>query len=46
MGQEIVVEHSKRNMASYGFGKFLTEFMEMAFTVWLYSFYVSLGVDS
>ena len=47
MGQEIVVEHSKGNMASYGFGKFLTEFMEMAFTVWLYSFYVrTIGVDS
>ena len=46
MGEEIVIEHSKLNMASYGFGKFLTEFMEMAFTVWLYSFYVGLGVDS
>jgi GPH family glycoside/pentoside/hexuronide:cation symporter len=47
MEEEIVVEHSKRNMASYGFGKFLTEFMEMAFTVWLYSFYVrTIGVDS
>lgn len=41
------IEHSKLNMASYGFGKFLTEFMEMAFTVWLYSFYVrTIGVDS
>ena len=47
MGEEIVIEHSKLNMASYGFGKFLTEFMEMAFTVWLYSFYVrTIGVDS
>ena len=47
MGEEIVVEHSRLNMASYGFGKFLTEFMEMAFTVWLYSFYVrTIGVDS
>ena len=47
MGEEIVLEHSKRNMASYGFGKFLTEFMEMAFTVWLYSFYVrTIGVKS
>ncbi len=43
----MVIEHSKLNMASYGFGKFLTEFMEMAFTVWLYSFYVrTIGVDS
>ncbi len=41
------IEHSKLNIASYGFGKFLTEFMEMAFTVWLYSFYVrTIGVDS
>ena len=41
------IQHSKLNMASYGFGKFLTEFMEMAFTVWLYSFYVrTIGVDS
>ena len=47
MGEEIEIEHSKLNMASYGFGKFLTEFMEMAFTVWLYSFYVrTIGVDS
>ncbi len=43
----MAIEHSKLNMASYGFGKFLTEFMEMAFTVWLYSFYVrTIGVDS
>ncbi|MFX0029087.1 MAG: MFS transporter [Candidatus Hermodarchaeota archaeon] len=47
MGEQIDIEHSKLNMASYGFGKFLTEFMEMAFTVWLYSFYVrTIGVDS
>jgi GPH family glycoside/pentoside/hexuronide:cation symporter len=47
MGEEIVLEHSKGNLASYGFGKFLTEFMEMAFTVWLYSFYVrTIGVKS
>jgi GPH family glycoside/pentoside/hexuronide:cation symporter len=47
MGEEIIVEHSRGNMASYGFGKFLNEFMEMAFTVWLYSFYVrTIGVDS
>jgi len=48
MGEvKLVVEHSKLNMASYGFGKFLTEFMEMAFTVWLYFFYVeTIGVDS
>jgi GPH family glycoside/pentoside/hexuronide:cation symporter len=47
MGEEVIIEHSRLNMASYGFGKFLTEFMEMAFTVWLYSFYVrTIGVDS
>ena len=47
MEKEITIEHSRLNMASYGFGKFLTEFMEMAFTVWLYSFYVrTIGVDS
>lgn len=47
MGEQVVIEHSKLNMASYGFGKFLTEFMEMAFTVWLYSFYVrTVGVKS
>ncbi|MHA2096103.1 MAG: MFS transporter [Candidatus Hodarchaeales archaeon] len=47
MGEVIEIKHSRLNMASYGFGKFLTEFMEMAFTVWLYSFYVrTIGVDS
>lgn len=47
MGEVMEIEHSKLNIASYGFGKFLTEFMEMAFTVWLYSFYVrTIGVDS
>ncbi len=47
MGEKILIEHSKLNMASYGFGKFLTEFIEMAFTVWLYFFYVeTIGVDS
>ncbi|MFW9821835.1 MAG: MFS transporter [Candidatus Thorarchaeota archaeon] len=47
MGEETEIEHSKLNMASYGFGKFLTEFVEMSFTVWLYFFYVeTIGVDS
>jgi len=47
MGEEMEIQHSKLNMASYGFGKFLNEFMEMAFTVWLYSFYVrTIGVES
>ncbi|MFX1279812.1 MAG: MFS transporter [Promethearchaeota archaeon] len=47
MGEQTFIEHSWGNMASYGFGKFLTEFMEMAFTVWLYFFYVkTVGVKS
>lgn len=46
MGENSVIEHSKLNIASYGFGKFLTEFMEMAFTAWLFYFYVrTIGVD-
>jgi len=46
MGKEIEIEHSNLNMASYGFGKFLTEFVEMAFTAWLYYFYVrTIGVE-
>ena len=46
MGEEIEIEHSNLNIASYGFSKFLNEFVEMAFTVWLYYFYVrTIGVD-
>ncbi|TXT66706.1 MAG: putative Na+/melibiose symporter-like transporter [Promethearchaeota archaeon] len=33
------LEHSKANMASYGFAKFLSEFIEMAFTSWAFYFY-------
>jgi len=44
--EENVITHSNLNMASYGFGKFLTEFIEMAFTAWLYYFYVrTIGVQ-
>jgi GPH family glycoside/pentoside/hexuronide:cation symporter len=47
MGEETEIVHSNLNMASYGFGKFLTEFVEMAFTAWLYYFYVrTIGVNS
>ena len=35
----VLVEHSKSNMASYGFGKFLNEFIEMAFTSFYFFFY-------
>jgi len=46
MGEETEIVHSKLNMASYGFGKFLTEFVEMAFTAFLYYFYVrTIGVQ-
>ena len=34
-----VIETSKLNMASYGFGKFLNEFIEMAFTSFYFFFY-------
>ncbi len=47
MGEQTEIVHSNLNMSSYGFGKFLTEFVEMAFTAWLYYFYVrTIGVDS
>ena len=35
----VLVEHSRKNMASYGFGKFLNEFIEMAFTSFYFFFY-------
>ncbi len=47
MGEETEIGHSNLNIASYGFGKFLTEFVEIAFTAWLYYFYVrTIGVDA
>jgi len=36
---EDVIQTSKLNMASYGFGKFLNEFIEMAFTSFYFFFY-------
>jgi len=36
------IRHSKKNMASYGFAKFLSEFIEMAFTTWAFAYYQSV----
>ncbi len=44
---ESELTHSKLNMASYGFSKFLSEFIEMAFATWGFAFYESvLGLNS
>ena len=41
------VIHSKLNMASYGFGKYLVEFLNMAFGTYAYFFYESeIGLES
>jgi GPH family glycoside/pentoside/hexuronide:cation symporter len=40
--KEIIIHHSKKNMASYGFAKFLSEFIEMAFTTWAFAYYQSV----
>ncbi|TFG00844.1 MAG: MFS transporter [Promethearchaeota archaeon] len=41
------LEHSKANLASYGFAKFLSEFIEMAFTTWAFFFYeTAIGLPS
>jgi len=39
---ESELTHSKLNMASYGFSKFLSEFIEMAFATWGFAFYESV----
>ncbi|MHA1731699.1 MAG: MFS transporter [Promethearchaeota archaeon] len=40
------VLHSKANMASYGFGKFLIEFIDMAFGAYAFFFYeTEIGLD-
>lgn len=42
-----VIRTSKLNMASYGFGKFLNEFIEMAFTTFYFFFYErAIGLDT
>jgi GPH family glycoside/pentoside/hexuronide:cation symporter len=44
--EETEIVHSGLNMASYGFAKFLSEFIEMAFTTWGFIFYeVTLKLD-
>jgi GPH family glycoside/pentoside/hexuronide:cation symporter len=41
------VKHSKINMASYGFGKYIVEFLNMAFGTFAYFFYESeIGLES
>jgi GPH family glycoside/pentoside/hexuronide:cation symporter len=45
--QDAEIEHSKLDMASFGFAKFLGEFIEMAFTTWAFYFYeTAIGLDS
>ncbi len=34
--KDIEIHHSKKSMASYGFGKFLAEFLNMAFGAFVY----------
>ncbi|MHA1669834.1 MAG: MFS transporter [Promethearchaeota archaeon] len=44
---ESELTHTKLNMASYGFAKFLNEFIEMAFTAWCFYFYEQvLGLET
>ena len=47
MSKEIgEVRHSKKNMASYGFGNFMNEFLAMAFGTWAFYFYeIELGLN-
>ncbi len=41
------LEHSKLEMGSYGFAKFLSEFIELAFTSWAFYFYeYTIGLQS
>ncbi len=41
------IKHSKINMASYGFGKYIVEFLNMAFGTFAYFFYESeIGLES
>ncbi|MCK4239297.1 MAG: MFS transporter, partial [Candidatus Lokiarchaeota archaeon] len=40
------IKHSKKNMASYGFGKSIVEFFDMAFGTYAFFFYESeLGLN-
>lgn len=45
--QEIGIIHSKKSMTSYGFGKFVNEFFNMAFGAFVFYFYeAELGLSS
>jgi len=48
MTSEVIeVKHSKKNMLSYGSGKFITEFFGMVFGAYVFFFYeVEIGLDS
>jgi GPH family glycoside/pentoside/hexuronide:cation symporter len=44
--KEIVIRHSKKNMASYGFGIMSREFIQMAFNVLVFFYYeVEIGLN-
>lgn len=44
--EDINIEHSKLNMASYGFGSFSREFVQMAFNVLVFFYYeVEIGLN-
>ena len=44
--KEIEILHSKKNMASYGFGKFFDEFLKIAFGTFVFFYYESeLGLN-
>jgi len=44
---DIVIKHSKLNLTSYGFGKFVVEFLNMAFGTYAYFYYESeIGLES
>ena len=44
---ELIIKHSKLNLTSYGFGKFLVEFLNMAFGTYAYFYYESeIGLES
>jgi len=46
MEKEIEILHSKKNMASYGFGKFFDEFLKVAFGTLVFFYYESeLGLN-
>ena len=45
--EELIVKHSKKGMISYGFGKFPSEFLNMAFGAYVFYFYeAEIGLES